>query len=238
MRAKFKGAYPRPDWTGTATKWTAVMREVVRGVAAKKSTIIFCNFRQEMDRVVAAMERMRVPVFAVRGGMGTDKVGAAVTGAREAAARGPVVVVVQIVSGGAGLNLQFCSRILFLSQHWNPAVVHQAVGRSVRIGQRDVVQVHMFRVVDDVIDNLDRRMVDIHLTKIEKAKEICESLYEGFAPLDAIPSIYTAADHLADAEEEDSDSDSEVSDKDDGDSDAFLNPVDAVSGDVTGDDPQ
>ena len=236
MRAKFKGAYPRPDWTGTATKWTAVMREVVLGVAAKKSTIVFCNFRQEMDRVVAAMERMRVPVFAVRGGMGTDKVGAAVSEAREAAARGPVVVVVQIVSGGAGLNLQFCSRILFLSQHWNPAVVHQAVGRAVRIGQKEIVEVHMFRVVDDVIDNLDRRMVDIHLAKIEKAKEICESLYEGFAPLDAIPSIYTAADHLADAEEEDSDSDSEPEDvTDKGESD-MLTPVDA--GSVTGDDPQ
>jgi len=91
-----------------------------------------------------------------------------------------VVVVVQIVSGGAGLNLQFCRRILFLSQHWNPAVVHQAVGRAVRIGQRFSVQIHLFRIVDDVLDNIDRRMVDVHLRKITDAQEICETLYEGY----------------------------------------------------------
>ena len=66
---------------------------------------------------------------------------------------------------------------------WNPAVVHQAVGRAVRIGQRAVVEIHMFRVVDGVMDNMDRKMVEIHGRKIECAKEVCPSLYEGFAPL-------------------------------------------------------
>ena len=89
----------------------------------------------------------------------------------------------QIVSGGAGVNLQFCRRVLFLSQHWNPAVVHQAVGRAVRIGQRAVVEIHMFRVVDGVMDNMDRKMVEIHLRKIGCAQEVCPSLYEGYAPL-------------------------------------------------------
>ena len=117
--------------------------------------------------------------------MSTDAVGDSVREAREAAEDGKeaVVFVCQIVSGGVGLNLQFCRRILFLSQHWNPAVVHQAVGRAVRIRQKAVVDVHMFRVVDDVMDNLDRRMVQIHLRKIAAAKEVCASLYEGYAPL-------------------------------------------------------
>jgi SNF2 family DNA or RNA helicase len=104
-----------------------------------------------------------------------------VEGAKKAAAEGkPVVVVVQIVSGGCGLNLQFCKRILFLSQHWNPAVVHQAVGRAVRIGQKAVVQVHFFSIVDEVAENLDRRMTALHGEKIESARSVCESLYEGF----------------------------------------------------------
>jgi hypothetical protein len=91
-----------------------------------------------------------------------------------------VVLVVQIVSGGVGLNLQFCSRVLFLSQHWNPAVVHQAVGRAVRIGQKEVVRVYMYRIVDDVMDNLDLRMSDVHAGKIVVARELCASFYEGF----------------------------------------------------------
>jgi SNF2 family DNA or RNA helicase len=189
MRAKMKGAYPRPDWNGTATKWDAVMTELQTGIDRGVSQIVFCNFREEMNRVEAAVtERGGVP-YAVRGGMSHQAVGTTVDAARADAAAGlPVVMIVQIVTGGAGLNLQFCSRILFLSQHWNPAVVHQAVGRAVRIGQRAVVEVHMFRVVDDVLENLDRRMTAVHIAKIAGAKEIYSTLYEGYAPLEAIPT--------------------------------------------------
>ena len=182
MRDKFGPGYRRPDWTGTATKWESFHAEMVRAVADRAPVIVFCNFRAEMDRVAEAAMAAGACVWSVRGGMSTDAVGAAVTDARAAAAAGkdPVVVVVQIVAGGAGLNLQFCKRILFLSQHWNPAVVHQAVGRAVRIGQPDVVEIHTFRIVDDVMDNLDRRMVEVHVGKIAAARGICETLYAGF----------------------------------------------------------
>ena len=187
MRKKLGGAYPRPDWPtpqgseGGCTKWTEFLKELEAGVTAKEGTIVFCNFKAEMDRVEAAASALGASVFAVRGGMGVEKVGEAVKAAKKACHGGDaVVVVVQIVSGGAGLNLQFCRRILFLSQHWNPAVVHQAVGRAVRIGQRFVVDIHVFRVVDDVVDNIDRRMMELHLRKIAGAREICASLYQGF----------------------------------------------------------
>jgi len=188
MRDKLRGAYPRPDWTGTATKWDAFTRDLAEGVVAGEGTIVFCQFRAEMDRVVQAAESIGSAVWSIRGGMGADAVGEAVRAARAAAeAREPqkkgVVVVVQIVAGGAGLNLQFCRRVLFLSQHWNPAVVHQAVGRAVRIGQKGVVDVVMYRVVDGVMDNLDRLMVDRHLAKIEVARDVCSSLYEGWDPV-------------------------------------------------------
>jgi hypothetical protein len=206
MRAKFKRAYPRPDWRGTATKWDAFHEQLEIAVADRVPTIVFCNFRSEMDRVVAAATALGARVWSVRGGMGSDAVGAAINEARSTveigteavgtssgadtsdAPRRPreaVVFVVQIVAGGAGLNLQFCRRILFLSQHWNPAVVHQAVGRAVRIRQKAVVDIHMFRVVDRVMDNLDRRVVEVHSRKITAAKEVCSSLYEGYAPLGA-----------------------------------------------------
>lgn len=190
MRKKLGGAYARADWPlpsgteGGCTKWTACMEELKKGIDAKEGTIVFCNFRAEMDKVEEAATAMGASVFSIRGGMGVELVGEAVKAARAAAlADEAVVVIVQIVSGGAGLNLQFCRRILFLSQHWNPAVVHQAVGRAVRIGQRFVVDIHLFRIVDDVADNIDRRMMDLHLRKITGAQEICDSLYEGFPPV-------------------------------------------------------
>lgn len=216
MRTKFRGAYPRPDWSGTATKWDAAMEQLEIAVRDNVPTIIFCNFRNEMDRVAAAATEMGGKVWSVRGGMGTEAVGAAVTDARAAAERGePVVFVCQIVSGGVGLNLQFCRRILFLSQHWNPAVVHQAVGRAVRIRQKAVVDIHIFRVVDDVMDNLDRRMVQIHLRKIAAAKEVCASLYEGYAPLREEAFVIEAEETDADLHDEDGDDVSDPESEDD-----------------------
>lgn len=174
------GVYPRPDWPqdGGCSKWTACMRELADAVAARVGTIVFCNFRAEMDLVeFAAREVLGAEVFSIRGAANKDVVPAA----RAAVQAGkPVVVIVQIVSGGAGLNLQFCRRILFLSQHWNPAVVHQAVGRAVRIGQSEVVDIHVFRVVDDVVDNIDRRMEQIHIAKIAAARSICPSFFPSF----------------------------------------------------------
>jgi len=197
MRAKFGGAFPRPDWTESATKWTACIDEMTRGIVARQGQIIFCQFRDEMDRVESAALDAGASVFSIRGGMSTQDIGHAVASASASAAAAlPVVVVVQIVSGGCGLNLQFCSRILFLSQHWNPAVVHQAVGRALRIGQSAVVQVHLFRIVDDVLDNIDRRMVQIHLSKIRVARKICPSLYSGYAPLQE-EDFLTTDQHIA-----------------------------------------
>jgi SNF2 family DNA or RNA helicase len=177
MRVK-NPLYCRPDWTGTATKWSACMYELSVAVEEAVPTIVFCNFRREMDMVALAATRMGAEVCSIRGGA---LFGPEVARAKEAAVAGkPVVVIVQIVCGGAGLNLQFCRRILFLSQHWNPAVVHQAIGRAVRIRQEAVVEIHMFSIADDVMDNVDRRMRELHGVKIAAAKEVCTSFFNGF----------------------------------------------------------
>ena len=191
MRRKFGASYPRPDWAAGTTKWTACFAELASCVRRAVPTIIFCQFRVEMDMAAVAASAMGAKVWSIRGGMTSASVGAAVREARETVAsnsslsvedRVPVVLIIQIVAGGAGLNLQFCESILFLSQHWNPAVVHQAVGRAVRIGQRAVVQIHVFRVVDSVMDNIDLRMADLHGVKVAGAQSICGSFFQGFAP--------------------------------------------------------
>lgn len=45
------------------------------------------------------------------------------------------VVIVQINSGNAGLNLQMCSRVYFTSPNWNPCIEIQAISRAHRCGQ-------------------------------------------------------------------------------------------------------
>jgi len=191
MRRKFGTSYPRPDWTSGTTKWSACFAELASCIRRAVPTIVFCQFRTEMDMAAAEASSMGAKVWSIRGGMSSASVGAAVKEARETVAsnsgrgvedRVPVVLIIQIVAGGAGLNLQFCESILFLSQHWNPAVVHQAVGRAVRIGQKAVVQIHVFRVVDEVMDNIDLRMAELHGVKVAGAQGICPTFFQGFAP--------------------------------------------------------
>lgn len=199
MRAKFKGAYHKQDWTGTATKFDVFTRVLQE---SDEPTIVFCNFKAEMDRVHDLAVSLGWTVWSIRGGMGSEAIGKAVQEARNLAKVSKThnqghypkenpnrvntptraLIVVQIVAGGAGLNLQFCSRILFLSQHWNPAVVHQACGRAVRIGQKSSVHIHFFSVDDSVALNLDARMAELHATKITAAKEICPTLFIGYPP--------------------------------------------------------
>ena len=142
MQQKYKGAYSLGDWKGDASKWEtfcSVLHE------SAEPTIVFCQFRREMEMVQKEAESCDAVVFRICGGLGPESIGQSVCDARSAVASGKrVIIIVQIVSGGCGLNLQFCTRILFLSKHWNPAVVHQAVGRAVRIGQKAVVQIHSF----------------------------------------------------------------------------------------------
>jgi len=219
MKRKFGEAYPRREWTGGCSKWMECMGILAESIEEAVPSIVFCQFRTEMDMVAAEAAEMGASVWSIRGGMSSAQVGAAVSEAKEAASAGqPVVVVVQIVAGGAGLNLQFCRRILFLSQHWNPAVVHQAVGRAVRIGQSAVVDIHCFRIVDEALDNIDLRMAVLHGVKISGARSICSTLFEGFRILEeqkiapVLPVVLPAAASVDFDLDSDSESESESED--------------------------
>jgi hypothetical protein len=187
IRKKSRGASLLANWKpgDTTTKWTACMDILKASVDKNVPTIVFCNFSQEVAMVREyASTVLHANTFTISGSSpaaGPESVSESVLAAKAAAESGkPVVLVVQIVAGGVGLNLQFCRRILFLSQHWNPAIVHQACGRAVRIGQTHAVEIHYFRVVDPVLDNLDLHMSSLHSQKISTAKEVCDTLYEGF----------------------------------------------------------
>jgi hypothetical protein len=181
MRTKFNGSFVRPDWSHSATKFEAFLRVLQESF---EPTVVFCQFNAEMDLVASQASSLGWNLFFVRGGVSSSQVSQSISLARSSPLRS--LFIVQIVSGGAGLNLQFCSRILFLSQHWNPAVVHQACGRSVRIGQSSPVSIHFFSIDDPVAINIDRRMNLLHSSKISEAKSISSSFFSGFPSLSSV----------------------------------------------------
>ena len=219
MRSTYS-SYSRPDWilseTVTATKWTEFLLQLSSCIRDSQPTIVFCNFKHEILMVQQSALDLGASVFVIEGGLPSGAVGHIVQQAKHLALLGksPVVVIVQIVAGGCGLNLQFCNRILFLSRHWNPAIVHQAVGRAVRIGQSHVVHVHFFRIVDDLVDNIDLHMSSLHSHKIAAAQHLCPSLFQGFhlfhdKEVSSEVSTEVSTDEQDEGSDEDSDSDSQ-----------------------------
>ena len=68
------------------------------------------------------------------------------------------VLLIQLQSGGVGLNLQEFDRIIFSGPWWTQAMMNQAVGRAVRIGQKNQVIVHHLLLKEDKTMNIDRLM--------------------------------------------------------------------------------
>jgi SNF2 family DNA or RNA helicase len=211
MRRKFKESYKREVWTGTTSKLDA-FRELVGRLEAKP-TLVFTNFRGEMYHTGLVLREAGYTVHQICGGMtdaGRERV---VEESKAAAAAGkPVAIIVQIVAGGAGLNLQHCSRVLFYSSHWNPAVVDQAVARAYRMGQTERVEVHHLLLADDAEKNLDRYIAKLHGDKREVAIDVHEKLFCDSAideselreALDAVlPAVTAVAVAGAGREEED-----------------------------------
>lgn len=90
------------------------------------------------------------------------------------------VLLVQLMSGGVGLNLQNCTRVVFLSSWWTPAAMQQAIGRAVRLGQREVVKVWRVQL-NHVAERLHQRLsVDARkMDRTELKEKLLKELMNG-----------------------------------------------------------
>jgi SNF2 family DNA or RNA helicase len=177
MKKKFGSGYGRDVWDGSASKAEAFESMLVE--MEKKPTIIFTNFKMEMEVAEATLVKQGYKVWTIAGGMSDASRSAAISESKAAVEGGhrAVAILVQIVAGGAGLNLQHCERIIFLSSHWNPAVVDQAIARAYRMGQTERVEVHHLLLSDESEINLDRYMANLHGRKRAEALMVHDKLF-------------------------------------------------------------
>ncbi len=176
MHKKYKGDYGRAkEWDSTACKMDAF--EAIVTKADKRPTIVFTNFKEELRYAEGVLREAGYETWSICGGQNDAIRSAVIRKSQEAVAAGrPAAILIQIVAGNAGINLQHMNRIVFLSSHWNPAVIDQAVARAYRIGQTERVEVHHILLADGAEKNLDRYIAKLHGNKRDIARELHEKL--------------------------------------------------------------
>ena len=157
------------SWKESSAKMDA-LKELVDAEPTEKF-LVFCSFQEEMELLARFLG---VPCELYHGSLnGAER--------REVLlkAKGPGcrVLLIQLQSGGVGLNLQEFTRVVFMSPWWTAALMDQAIARAVRMGQKKVVKVTHFLL--EIEEKEDRRNIDTMANKAAEMKR--EMLVKFFA---------------------------------------------------------
>jgi SNF2 family DNA or RNA helicase len=144
-----------------------------------KRWILFCHFHDEMNLLKEYLAGSdKIGLIQCYSGKSSHAERAEILKKTHAEGEKHQVLLIQLQSGGVGLNLQHFERIIFSGPWWTSALMEQAVGRAVRIGQTKRVVVHHLLLKEEQGLNIDKMMN-------EKAKE------KG----DLCRNVLSAADH-------------------------------------------
>lgn len=74
------------------------------------------------------------------------------------------ILLVQINTGGVGLNLQIYDTAYFTNLHYNPTIHQQAIARLYRLGQKKPVKIHIIKnkhTIEERIHEINQKKIDM-----------------------------------------------------------------------------
>lgn len=147
-------------WEDSTTKLDVLMKRLEEHPTEK--SLIFCNFRGEMDAIQQACQRK---VYRIDGSFDEASRKKQVKDFHEDETG--AIFVIQIKAGGVGLNLQGATRIYLNSPSWNPATEIQAIGRAHRTGQTKRVKVCRLITenINDEVGSMEQKIVMLQVAK-------------------------------------------------------------------------
>lgn len=171
--------YQREDFLTPSTKFNKLTDLIKQECNESHRWLVFCHFHNEMQLLQDHMQMCPVirKCGIYSGQLTTEERNKVIEVSKE-----PLmglqqeVLLVQLQSGGVGLNLQHFDRVIFMGPWWTAAIMDQAIGRAVRIGQTKKVIVHHLILKEEDTFNIDKVMTE----KAESKRELCEKVL-GFA---------------------------------------------------------
>jgi len=175
-RKKSWTLYERDNWEEPSTKFVALRKKLEEPGCEPARWIVFCQFHEEMDLLESYLNSSPAvgKVLMYHGGMNEAQKSEALKMTEAELGEKHQILLLQLQSGGVGLNLQHFSKIVFMSPWWTAAMMDQAIGRAVRIGQEKIVEVTMLVLKEEETMNIDLAMLE----KAEGKRTVLERLFE------------------------------------------------------------
>ena len=164
--------YQREDFLEPSTKFHKLQQLIEAECQENHRWLVFCHFHDEMELLQDHLSDSPVirECGIYNGSLSQTQREAVIATSKE-----PLfglqqeVLLVQLLSGGVGLNLQHFDRVVFMGPWWTAAIMDQAIGRAVRIGQTKKVIVHHLILKEEETINIDKEMLE----KAESKRNLC-----------------------------------------------------------------
>jgi len=157
------------SWDGRSKKMDTLF-ELIATHPTEKS-LVFCQFMEEMNHIEKTLQGRGHTIFRIDG-----SVDQATRVERLELFRrfsGACVFIIQIKSGGQGLNLQEATRVYIMAPSWNPATELQAIARSHRTGQANRVTVRkLVYMGTEELPSIEESMMALQGAKSKVSSEV------------------------------------------------------------------
>tara|TARA_Y100000389_G_scaffold164614_1_gene168420 strand:- start:18687 stop:20162 length:1476 start_codon:yes stop_codon:yes gene_type:complete len=153
-------------WNSGVTKLDHLLQGLNSHHDKNEKTLVFCAFVKEINITVKFLQKNGFCCERLDGHMSMLERNEAVE--RFTNTPTTTIFVIQINTGGQGINLQCANHIYIMSPDWNPAVEHQAIGRAYRKGQTKPVYVTKFCISSGVPE---KPSVEENIIKLQYAKK-------------------------------------------------------------------
>jgi SNF2 family DNA or RNA helicase len=179
-----KGGEEQMEWVGSTAKIDCLIENIK--MHPNEKTLVFTQFTGEANKIRELLEAEQRPVFTLNGST-KDREGV-IKEFKKAA--NSAVFLIQIKTGGVGLNLQEASRVYITHPSWNPATEMQAIARAHRTGQTRVVRIKKLLYVHE-------NSIETEIVELQNAKAmVCAKILNDPSLLTQIPKVHTVSNFI------------------------------------------